>query len=182
MLVHTGNSFLMTQFGQGRIAIDSIKKTVDTWKTRGRPLVIEFMYDQTTQQSLVASNQHNFRFYGPRAGDNIRISSMLYNWRQVASLMAVRTFCNADTIVLKLLFDIEQILELLGAGEPMLYRLQQIRLSANEMIRVVRQNKESTAASRGHETGFSTSTASYHSDYKANSFAGLNPDANNRLD
>jgi len=182
MLVHTGNSFLMTQFSHGRIAVDSIKKTVDTWKGKGRPLVIEFMYDQATQQSLVASNQHNFRFHGPRAGDEIRISSMLYNWRQVASLMAVRTFCNADTIVLKLLFDIEQILELLGAGDPMLYRLQQLRLSANEMIRVVRQKKESTAASRGCDRDFGASTASYHSEYHGASFAGLRSDANNRLD
>jgi hypothetical protein len=142
MLVHTANSFLMNQFSQGRMAMDSIKKTVDTWKARGRPTVIEFMYDQATQRDLVAVNQHNLRFYGETAGDSVRINAMLYNWRQVASLMAIRTFCDADTVILKLLFDIEQILELLGAREPILLRLQQIRASANEMMRVTRQKAQ----------------------------------------
>ncbi len=148
MLVHTANSFLMNQFSQGRMAMDSIKKTVDTWKTRGRPVVIEFMYDQATQRDLVAVNQHNLRFYGETAGDSVRINAMLYNWRQVANLMAIRTFCDADTVILKLLFDIEQILELLGAREPILLRLQQIRASANEMMRVTRQKTQSNIGHR----------------------------------
>jgi hypothetical protein len=57
--------------------------------------------------------------------------------------MALRTFCDADTIILKLLFDIEQILELLGAREPLLLRLQQIRASAIETMRVARANDPS---------------------------------------
>ena len=153
MLVHTANSFLMNQFSQGRIAVDSIKKTVDLWKSKGRPIVIEFMYDQATQRDLVAANQHNFRFHGGRAGDEIRVNSMLYNWKQAASLMAIRTFCNADTIILKLLFDIEQILELLGAGEPIMLRLQQIRASANEMMRIARYNKELNKAGTNFPSG-----------------------------
>lgn len=138
MLVHTANTFLMNQFSHGRMAMDSIKKTVDAWKARGRPTVLEFMYDQTTQRDLVAVNQHNLRFYGGRASDGVKINATLYSWRHVASFMVVRTFCDADTIILKLLFDIEQILELLGAREPILLRLQQIRDSANESMRVAR--------------------------------------------
>lgn len=153
MLVHTANCFLMTQFSQGRIAVDSIKKTVDTWKSKGRPIVIEFMYDQATQRELIASNQHNFRFHGGKAGDDVRINSMLYNWKQIANIMAIRTFCTADTVILKLLFDIEQVLDLLGAVEPMLLRLQQIRASANEMMRVVRHNDEVKAAAQAPNRG-----------------------------
>jgi hypothetical protein len=147
MLVHTANSFLMVQFRQGRMDIDSIKKTVEAWKNKGRPVVIEFMYDQATQRDLVVANQQNFRFHGTNAGSDIRVSSMLYNWKQVANLMLIRTFCNADTVILKLLFDIEQILELLGAVEPMMIRLQQIRATASEMMRIARQNKDSKASS-----------------------------------
>lgn len=142
MIVHTANSFLMNQFSQGRMAVDSIKKTVDAWKNRGRPTVIEFMYDQATQRDLVAINQHNFRFHGERAGDSARINSMLYTWKMVASQMAIRTFCNADTIILKLLFDIEMIIELLGARDAILLRLQQIRSAANERMRLARQQKD----------------------------------------
>jgi hypothetical protein len=143
MLAHTANSFLMTQFSHGRMAMDSIKKTVDSWKAKGRPTVLEFMYDQSTQRDLIAVNQHNFRFYGEKAGDKVRINTTLYNWRQVASFMTLRTFCDADTVILKLLFDIEQILHLLGAREPLLLRLQQIRASATETMRVARANDQS---------------------------------------
>jgi hypothetical protein len=148
MLVHTANNFLMTQFSQGRIAVESIKKTVDTWKSKGRPLVIEFMYDQATQRELIVANQHNFRFHGDTAGSAVRVSSMLYNWKQVASLMSIRTFCSADTVILKLLFDIEQILELLGAGGPLLLRLQQVRATANKNIRIARHNEDVKAATQ----------------------------------
>ena len=146
MLVHTANCFLMNQFKQGRIAIDSIKKTYDHWKSKGRPSVVEFMYDQATQRELISVNQHNFRFHGGRAGDGIRINSMLYNWKVVASHMAIRTFCNADTVILKLLFDIEQILELLGGVDGILLRLQDIRLSVNEMVHISRRNRERKSA------------------------------------
>ena len=141
MLVHTANKFLMNEFCKGRMAVDSIKKTVDAWKSKGRPAVIEFMYDQPTQRELVAANQHNFRFHGERAADPVRITSMLYNWKQVASVMAVRTFCSPDTVILKLLFDIEQVLELLGGVEPIMLRLQQIRGTMSEMMRVARLKK-----------------------------------------
>ncbi|KAE9380467.1 hypothetical protein N431DRAFT_324272 [Stipitochalara longipes BDJ] len=144
MLVHTANAFLMTQFSHGRMAMDSIKKTVDSWKARGRPTVLEFMYDQATQRDLIAANQHNLRFYGEKSGDEVRIHATLYNWRQVASFMALRTFCDADTVILKLLFDIEQILHLLGAREPLLLRLQQIRASANDTMRAARVNNQSS--------------------------------------
>lgn len=159
MLVHTANNFLMNQFSQGRMSVDSIKKTVDTWKARGRPIVIEFMYDQATQRELVAANQHNLRFHGERAGDSNRINAMLYNWRQVASLMTIRTFCDADTVILKLLFDVEQILELLGAREPILLRLQQIRASANERMRVARANSQANRTSRDPTWNSQSSTA-----------------------
>jgi hypothetical protein len=149
MLVHTANGFLMTQFSQGRIAIDSIKKTSDMWKNKGRPSVIEFMYDQATQRDLVAVNQHTFRFYGERAGDGIRVNSMLYNWKQVASHMVVRTFCNADTVILKLLFDIRQILELLGATEGIMLRHQSIRMSVNTRVHNSRMKMENNYASVG---------------------------------
>lgn len=145
MLVHTANSFLMSQFSQGRIAIDSIKKTVDAWKAKGRPGVIEFMYDQGTQRDLVAINQHTFQFHGERASDSVRVNSMLYNWKQVASHMAIRTFCSSDSVILKLIFDIGQILELLGAAEGILTRYKDIRLSVNDKVQVASKKKNGEA-------------------------------------
>ncbi|TQS37568.1 hypothetical protein Golomagni_01952 [Golovinomyces magnicellulatus] len=135
MTAYTANSFLMSNFSQGRMSIDSIKRTVDSWRSKGRPVVIEFMYDQTTQHDLIALNHDNLRFHGRHAKDNLRINSMLYNWKKAAGIMAVRTFCNADSIILKMLFDIEQVLEFLGASDPIIFRLQQIRDSTLGMIK-----------------------------------------------
>ena len=166
MLVHTANNFLMNQFSQGRVDVDSFKKTVDLWKNKGRPVVTEFMYDQATQRDLVVANQQNFRFHGEKAGSDIRINSMLYNWKQVANQMVIRTFCNADTVILKLLFDIEQILELLGAGEPMMIRLQQIRATATEMMRIARHNKEAkTHSVRCREPPHTSESSASHTLY-----------------
>lgn len=162
MLVHTANAFLMNQFSQGRIAVDSIKKIADGWKNKGRPKVIEFMYDQMTQRELVVINQHDFRFYGERAGDALRVNSMLYNWRQVASLMAIRTFCSADPIVLKLLFDVEQILELLGASAAMLLRFQDIRGVVNRDLKAAkeREKEKNEATANGRERSFQSDSSS----------------------
>ncbi|KAF4637643.1 hypothetical protein G7Y89_g436 [Cudoniella acicularis] len=142
MLSQTANRFLMDQFSLGRMNPDAFKKTVETWRSKGRPSVIEFMYDQITQRDLVAANQLNFRFHGEVAGDNLRVNSMLYNWKQVANQMAIRTFCNADTVVLKLLFDIGQILELLGASESTMLRVQDIRSRVDELIRLVHEKRQ----------------------------------------
>jgi hypothetical protein len=168
MIVHTANTFLMIQFSQGRMSIDSIKKTVDTWKNKGRPAVVEFMYDQGTQRDLVTTNQYNFRFHSERLGDDVRISSMLYNWKQVASLMSIRTFCNADTVLLKLVFDIEQILELIGGSEQIMLRLQHLRLSINEAIRVAKVERTTRTSRNGREGKWephSSSSASHNDPY-----------------
>lgn len=150
-LVLTANAFLMTQFREGRMAADSIKKVTDDWQGKGRLRVIEFMYDQATQRELVVDNQDNFRFSGEGAGDYHRVTSMLYNWKQVANTMAVRTFSDADTVILKLLFDIEQILELLGATEAMMLQLHQIRFQVHESIRIARGRENNNQANRSYE-------------------------------
>jgi len=151
MLVHTANSFLMSQFSQGRIAIDSIKKTVDGWKAKGRPSVIEFMYDQATQRDLIATNQHTFQFFGERATDGTRVNSILFNWKQVAAHMAIRTFCSADSVILKLIFDIGQILRLLGAVEGILTRYQNIRISVHDKVQIARKKESETKFEHGHQ-------------------------------
>lgn len=167
MLVHTANSFLMSQFSQGRTSLDTIKKTVNHWKSKGRPTVIEFMYDQITQRDLVAANQQTFRFHGKRAGDGIRVASMLYNWKQVAQTMAIRTFCDADTIIQKLIFDIEQILDLLGARDAILLRLQQIRTIVHKWIRDARE-KEAAKVPNGRGVSWEPHFSSEYSSTLAN--------------
>ncbi|CCU82231.1 hypothetical protein BGHDH14_bgh00412 [Blumeria hordei DH14] len=148
MLVYTANAFLMKNFSQGRMSVDSIKQTVDAWRSKGRPVVFEFMYDQATQRELVKINQHNFCFHGRGGDDALRVNSMLYNWKYVAGVMAIRTFCDANTVILKLLFDVEQVLELLGAQDTIMQRLHQIRIAVSELIHSSRQARNVTSMRR----------------------------------
>jgi hypothetical protein len=150
-LVLTANAFLNAQWDGARMDLDSLKKVFNDWQAKGRLRVIQFMYDQATQRELVVANKDTFRFHGETAGDDIRISSMLYNWKQVANTMAIRTFSDPDTVILKLLFDIEQILELLGATQAVMLKLQQIRYQVNESIRFARQREIDNQAPRQHE-------------------------------
>ncbi|RKF57271.1 hypothetical protein OnM2_075015 [Erysiphe neolycopersici] len=143
MIVYTANTFLMNNFSRGRMSIDSIKKIVDSWKNKGHPGILEFMYDQATQRDLVALNQHNFFFYGKQAKDGLKINSMLCNWKKIATLMAIRTFCNADTIIFRILFDAEQVLEFLGASNTVILRLQQIRNSALKLVKPISAKRSS---------------------------------------
>lgn len=163
MIVHTANKFLMTQFSQGRLSIDSIRKTVDAWESRGRPKVLEFMYDQATQRNLVNTNLQELRFYGERACNHLSVSSMLYAWKNVATVMAVRTFCDADTVLKKLVFDIEQILELLGAVESIMMRVQTLREKINGLIRAARESTNSGGTSQGVASSEGRSHPSYDS-------------------
>ncbi|KAF8852095.1 hypothetical protein BDZ45DRAFT_126304 [Acephala macrosclerotiorum] len=159
-LVHTANSFLMNQFSQGRLDVDSIKKTIDAWKAKGRPNVIEFMYDQATQRDLIAINQQNLQFYGRRADDIVRINTTLHTWKLVARYMAIRTFCEADTVILKLFFDIEQILELLGCVDSLLARFQQVRTITNDRIRQQKKhNSEAQSVRNGQERTWYTQSS-----------------------
>lgn len=141
MISHTANKFLLNEFCQSRVSVDTIKKVVDSWRNKGRPAVVEFMYDQATQRELISANQHNFRFHGSKASDPVRIASMLYTWKQATCIMSVRTFCSPDTVLLKLLFDVEQVLDFLGAPEAIMLRLQQIRTESNEAVRKARIGK-----------------------------------------
>jgi hypothetical protein len=170
-LVTTANAFLMAQFRAARMDMDTVKKAVDDWQAKGRLRVIEFMYDQATQRELVVSNQDTLRFHGETAGDDIRITSMLYNWKQVASAMAIRTFSDPDTVILKLFFDIEPILELLNATQDVMRKLQQLRFQVQESIRIARLRGNNDQANRKNEFTQWHQTEDSHSSVATQSLA-----------
>lgn len=169
MLVLTANKFLMNEFSQGRLSLDTMKKVSDAWKNKGRPAVVEFQYDQSTQRELISANQRNVRFHGFRASDQIRISAMLYSWKQAGPILSLHTFCTPDTVFMKLLFDVGQILEFLGATDTLSYRMQQLRAESSERIRMARLEQASKEVPAGNpradkKGSFSTNnTASFSS-------------------
>jgi len=136
MLHHNANRFLATEFSEHRVTIDSVKKIDEIWKSKGQPEIMEFMYPLDLQRQLVALNLPRLRFFGPRAGDDLKVMGMLNIWESVAKALTRKTFCSPDSVLKKLLFDIEGILELLGTGADMLYRFQMIRQYLHNFIEV----------------------------------------------
>jgi hypothetical protein len=120
LICDSANTFLMNEYRNGRMSVDSLKKITDFWKSKGRPQVVEFHYDQSTQRDLIVANQKTFRFYGPNANDPLKVHAMLYAWKTNAREMAIRTFCYPDSMIRKHIRDAFVILDFLG-GHPFQY-------------------------------------------------------------
>ena len=144
-LHQTANTFLMAQSNQARISNEAMNKASHNWSAKGRYNVRQFMYDQGTQQEIIANNQNDFRFHGQHAVNDIRISGILYSWKQVAKQMTVRTFCEADSVILKLIWDIKQILEVLGAADFIMLWVENLEIKVKTS-----KNAEEQVVSPGH--------------------------------
>ncbi len=120
LICDSANTFLMYQYQKGRLSVDSVKKLTDFWKSKGRPQVVEFYYDQSSQRDLIVANQRTFSFYGPNANNPLKVHSMLYAWKTDAREMAIRTFCYPDSMIRKHIQDTFMIMDFLG-GHPVQY-------------------------------------------------------------
>src|SRR5450432_391976 len=69
IICDTANTFLMHEYQNCRMSVDSLKKVTDFWKSKGRPQVLEFHYDQLTQRDLIVANQKTFHFQSPNSHD-----------------------------------------------------------------------------------------------------------------
>ncbi len=142
MICATANKYLMTQRKQGRMSIESIAKITTFWASKGRPQVIEFQFDQSTQRDLILYNLKTFRFYGEHAENPVSLNSMMYNWKTVAKEMAVRTFCTPDSVIRKHLHDTYQILEMLGAPLVTFLAFQEIQVKALKIMREEQRKRD----------------------------------------
>lgn len=150
MICYHANNFLMEQWRAGRLSDDSIAKTKYTWTARNRPQVLEFMYDQSTQRELVASNLRNIHFHGECGQNGQVLNATLYNWKSLAAEMAVRTFCSADSAIRKYMHDSHKIIEMLGAPANTFLALQDLqiktlaKIAKKQRIRMDRSKEQKT--------------------------------------
>lgn len=142
MICVTANVFLMEQRREGRMSIESLVKVTDMWKSKGRPQVVEFQFDQATQRDLVLYNLKTFRFHGENADNRVAINSMMYNWKALAKEMSVRTFCTPDSVIRKHLHDIYRILELLGAPVTTFWVFQDIQVRTLNLMKEEQRRRE----------------------------------------
>lgn len=134
VICFNANNFLMEQWSAGRLSDESIAKTKHTWKDKNRPQVLEFMYDQATQRDLVASNLPTIHFHGECGQNPLVLNATLYNWKSLATEMAVRTFCSADSAIRKHMHDSHKIIEMLGAPPNTFLALQDLQLKTLSKI------------------------------------------------
>lgn len=137
----TANRYLMDQYKEGRLSVESVRKILDFWKSKARAQVIEFQYDQATQRDLIALNVKTFRFFGERAGNILHINTVLWTWRENAREMSVRTFCAADSVIQKQLNDTYKLLELLGAHTVTFLALQELHSHFNRSVHKVQNER-----------------------------------------
>lgn len=150
IILSTANKYLMLQYGENRMSVESVRTVTEYWRGKGRPQVIEFQYDQATQRDLIVANQKTFRFHGEKAGNALQISGMLYNWKENAREMSIRTFCAPDSVIQKQLHDTYKILELLGGEVVTFLALQEIHAA---FIRQVQRAKETRDAKASYPFG-----------------------------
>lgn len=135
MICATANQYLMTQRREGRMSVDSLVQIMKFWRSKNRPQVIEFQFDQLTQRDLVLHNLKSFRFYGPNAENPLSLNAMMFSWRSMAKEMSVRTFCTPDSVVRKHMHDCYKILEMLGAPLVTFLAFQEIQVRALATMR-----------------------------------------------
>lgn len=142
MICATANQYLDVQQKEGRMTVESLSKIQQTWMSKNRPQVIEFMFDQATQRDLILYNLQTFRFYGPNAENIMSMNSMMQSWKALAKEMSVRTFCTPDSVIRKQMHDCYRILEMLGAPLVTFLAFQEIQLKALKIMRDEQQKRD----------------------------------------
>lgn len=135
MICATANQYLMIQRREGRMSVDSLVQIMNFWRSKNRPQVIEFQFDQQTQRDLVLYNLKSFRFYGANAENPLSLNAMMLSWKSMAKEMSVRTFCTPDSVVRKHMHDCYKILEMLGAPLVTFLAFQEIQVRALATMR-----------------------------------------------
>ena len=141
MICVTANKFLLEQYKEGRISVDSVTKVTNFWASKNRPQVIQFQFDQATQRDLILYNLKTFKFHGDCAVNVVLLNATLHNWKAVAKEMSVRTFCTPDSVIRKHMHDMLKILEMLGAPLVTFLAFQELQLNVLALMKEEQEKK-----------------------------------------
>ncbi|OGM41634.1 DDHD domain protein [Aspergillus bombycis] len=134
MVCVSANAFLVQQYHEGRLSGESIKRIKDYWGSKNRPSVVEFQFDQATQQRLISANKRSLRFNGESSTNPVLLSSNLHNWKAIVKEMSIRTFCAPDSVIRKHMHDVYQLLDMLGAPVATLAVCQKLHIRALSLM------------------------------------------------
>lgn len=145
-LCMSANAYLLVQLQNNRfVGNDSIKRFVNFWKSKNRPLVPEFQFDLKTQRDIIVHNLKNFEFPGKYGLDPVMLKSTLDAWGSVISQLNVRTYCWPDSAIRKLFHDVEPILEMLGASKDVIATFLEIKQVVVGLVHQAKYKKKMEA-------------------------------------
>jgi hypothetical protein len=116
LLASALNTYIASQFNNGRLDADKLKKISDGWQQKGRPKVVGFRYDLETQLDLIRMHVEEFRFYC-RQTTTAAIYGIVDMMRSNARAMRIRTYCQPDTVISKQLLDTQNLMNILGCTQ-----------------------------------------------------------------
>ena len=134
MIFVSANVFLVEQYHEGRLSSESIKRIKNYWGSKNRPSVVEFRFDQATQQRLIMENKRSLRFHGESSTNPVLLSSNLHNWKAIVKEMSIRTFCAPDSMIRKHMHDVYKLLDMLGAPISTLVVCQKLHMQALSLM------------------------------------------------
>ena len=152
----TANKFLVQQYKEGRMSVESINKVTSFWASKNRTQVIEFQFDQAIQRDLISYNTRTFQFNGECAANPVVLHSTLYNWKALAKEMSVRTFCNPDSVIRKHMHDTHKILEMLGGSLRTFLAFQDLQMRTLALIKERLEKDFQPAGIRDTRSTFTT--------------------------
>lgn len=145
-LCMSANAYLLVQLQNSRfVGNDSIKRFVNFWKSKNRPIVPEFQFDLKTQREIIVHNVHTFEFPGKYGLDPVLLKATLDAWGSVVNQLNVRTYCWPDSAIRKLFHDVEPILEMLGASRDVITTFLEMKQVVVRLVHQAKFNKKMEA-------------------------------------
>lgn len=163
MICVSANKFILQQYKEGHLSVESINKATNFWASKNRPQVPEFQFDQATQRDIILHNIRTLEFNGESATNPIVLNSTLHNWKAVAKEMSVRTFCNRDSVIRKHMHDTHKILEMVGAPLVTFLAFQELQMKALAMMKEHTKKTYHPRNSNGHSRSSSEKHSSSNS-------------------
>ncbi|GAM34862.1 hypothetical protein TCE0_015r02723 [Talaromyces pinophilus] len=145
-LCMSANAYLLVQLQNNRfVGNDSIKRFVNSWKSKNRPIVPEFQFDLKTQRDIIVHNIRTFEFPGKYGLDPVLLKATLDAWGSVVNQLNVRTYCWPDSAIRKLFHDVEPILEMLGASRDVIATFLEMKQVVVGLVHQAKYNKKMEA-------------------------------------
>lgn len=134
VLVTTVNNFLINMANSQRLCPEIVMRFSNDWKARGFPPVVEFLYDCRTQYALVIANWYRVQFHDKYHHNIFARDSAVQAWAAIVQDLSVHSFCLPDQVIISRLYEMPNVLTMLGASEKALAAVGDLKLKTQEKI------------------------------------------------